>query len=157
LLGAYGESSIVHTPAVPRIPTTEIVLSKNVRKVTVDWDISPSTVYWIGVLVDNYIPLVPGLTGNIILEGYNFDLLDGVLLSSNNSTIYQSVTSIKILGTQNTTISGQLLEFSVINKNILTFYVPALYPAFRSPNALVVFVPFNKAGFATTIDTYESF
>jgi hypothetical protein len=38
LLGAYGESSIVHTPAVPRIPTTEIVLSKNVRKVTVDWD-----------------------------------------------------------------------------------------------------------------------
>ena len=38
LLGAYGESSIVHTPAVPRIPTTEIALSKTVRKVTIDWD-----------------------------------------------------------------------------------------------------------------------
>jgi hypothetical protein len=38
LLGAYVESSVVHTPAVPLIPTTAIALSKNVRKVTVDWD-----------------------------------------------------------------------------------------------------------------------
>jgi hypothetical protein len=112
--------------------------------------------FYNGVLVDYNIPLTPGLTGNIILEGYNFDLLDGVLLSSNNSTVYQSLTSIKILGTQNTVISGQLLDYSVINKNILTFNIPALYPAFRSPNALVVFIPFNKVGFDTTQDTYES-
>jgi hypothetical protein len=38
LFGAYVESSVVHTPAVPLIPTTEIAVSKNVRKVTVDWD-----------------------------------------------------------------------------------------------------------------------
>jgi hypothetical protein len=38
LFGEYVESSTVHTPAVPRIPTTEIELSKNVRKVTIDWD-----------------------------------------------------------------------------------------------------------------------
>jgi hypothetical protein len=137
-------------------PLSTGVYNEN-ETVTVSATPTVTNMFYNGVLVDNNIPLVPGLTGNIILEGYNFDLLDGVLLSSNNSTIYQSVTSIKILGTQNTTISGQLLEFSVINKNILTFYVPALYPAFRSPNALVVFVPFNKAGFATTIDTYESF
>jgi hypothetical protein len=38
LFGAYVESSTVHTPAVPRIPIADISLSKNVRKVTIDWD-----------------------------------------------------------------------------------------------------------------------
>jgi hypothetical protein len=38
LFGVYRESSVVHTPAIPLIPTTAIFLSKNVRKVTVDWD-----------------------------------------------------------------------------------------------------------------------
>ena len=38
IYGEYATSSVVHTPAVPLIPTTEIAVSKNVRKVTVDWD-----------------------------------------------------------------------------------------------------------------------
>jgi hypothetical protein len=39
LFGEFATSSVVHTPAVPLIPTTAISLSKNVRKVTVDWDV----------------------------------------------------------------------------------------------------------------------
>jgi hypothetical protein len=38
VFGDYATSSIFHTPNVPLIPTTAISLSKNVRKVTVDWD-----------------------------------------------------------------------------------------------------------------------
>ena len=36
--GDYAVSAVFHTPNIPLVPTTEIVLSKNVRKVTVDWD-----------------------------------------------------------------------------------------------------------------------
>jgi hypothetical protein len=35
---SYNTSGTFHTPNVPLIPTTNIALSKNVRKVTVDWD-----------------------------------------------------------------------------------------------------------------------
>jgi hypothetical protein len=38
IYGEYAISSTVHTPAVPRIPIADISLSKNVRKVTIDWD-----------------------------------------------------------------------------------------------------------------------
>jgi hypothetical protein len=38
VFSAYNSSGNFHTPNVPLIPTAEISLSKNVRKVTVDWD-----------------------------------------------------------------------------------------------------------------------
>ena len=42
------------------------------------------------IVVDNNISLLPGTSGSIILQGYSFDLLDGILLSSNNLTIFNS-------------------------------------------------------------------
>jgi titin len=58
LFGAYRESSIVHTPAVPLIPTTAIAVSKNVRKVTVDWDAfrtsSNSNAVYNGAVISSY-------------------------------------------------------------------------------------------------------
>lgn len=131
--GLYTESETVTVSATPAI----------------------TNMFYDGVLVDTNINITPGLTGNIILEGYNFDLLEGVLLSASNPTIFTSLTSIKIQGQQNTTITGQLItKYGIINKNIITFNIPKLFPPFRNPNIQLLFVPFNKAGYATSEDTY---
>jgi hypothetical protein len=58
IYGEYATSSVVHTPAVPLIPTTEIAVSKNVRKVTVDWDAfrtnSSSPAVYNGAAISSY-------------------------------------------------------------------------------------------------------
>jgi hypothetical protein len=58
IYGEYATSSVVHTPAVPLIPTTEIAVSKNVRKVTVDWNAfrtsSSSPAAYNGAVISSY-------------------------------------------------------------------------------------------------------
>jgi len=114
-----------------------------------------TNMYYNTKLVDNNVVLQPGEDGNILLEGYNFNLIDGLLLSSNNTTLFTDLTTIDIAGRQGGSITGQLVDYTLVNNNILTFNLPSLYPSFRSPNALLIFVPFNKAGYSTTADTYE--
>ena len=130
--GLYNESETITVSATPYI----------------------TNMFYDGILIDDNINVNQGLSGSVILEGYNFDLLDGLLLSSNNPGIYTSLTAIKILGAQNTTISGQLIDYSLINKNIITFKIPDLYPPFLNPNAFLIFLPFNKVGYASSEDTY---
>lgn len=115
-----------------------------------------TNMYYNTILVDGNISLMPGTSGVVMLEGY-FDFVTGVMLSSNNLTLFNSLTTIDILGTQNTTITGQLINnYLKVGNNIITFVLPPLYPNFRYPDALLTFVPFNKAGFANSTDTYES-
>jgi len=107
-----------------------------------------TNIFFNGFPANGSITLQPGVTANIILEGYSFNLIDGIMLSSNNLTLFTNITAIDILGNQMQTITGQLVpEYTVINKNVLTFNLPQLYPNFRNPNAILTFVPFNKAGF----------
>lgn len=115
-----------------------------------------TNMYWDSVLVDGNINLTPGLTGSVVLEGYNFDLMDGILLSSNSMSLFTSITSVSCLGTQKQEISGYLINsFTVVNSNVVLFNMPALYPNFRIPNVTLTIVPFNKAGYASTSDLYE--
>lgn len=132
--GLYTESETVTVSATPAI----------------------TNMFYDTILVDNNISLLPGTSGSIILQGYSFDLLDGLLLSSNNLTIFNSLTTINILGKQNTSITGQLIkDYVTLNDNIVTFILPPLYPNFRYPNALLTLVPFNKAGYASTTYTFQ--
>jgi len=115
-----------------------------------------TNMYYNGILVDNNVTITDSITATILLEGYNFKLMDGLLLSSNNVTLFSNLTSISIEGTLNTTITGQLLkEYTVISDSVIIFNLPVLTPNFRNPYALLTFVPFNKAGFDTTAYTYE--
>ena len=58
VFGAYNSSGNFHTPNVPLIPTAAISLSKNVRKVTVDWDAfrtnSNSNAVYNGAVISSY-------------------------------------------------------------------------------------------------------
>lgn len=114
-----------------------------------------TNMYYDTILVDGNMSIMPGVTGTVLLEGY-FDFVEGVLLSSNNLTIFNSLTTIDILGTQNTTITGQLIKnYIKINNNIITFLLPPVFPNFRQPDGVITFIPFNKVGYADTTNTYE--
>jgi hypothetical protein len=56
--GDYATSSVFHTPNVPLIPVAAISLSKNVKKVTVDWDpfrtSSNSNAVYNGAVISSY-------------------------------------------------------------------------------------------------------
>lgn len=139
--------------------TTSYPLSTGLYTETEFFEISASPTisnfFFDTVLMNKDIALTPGLTGSVILEGSRYNLLDGILLSTNNETLFSSITSVNIQGKYPQIITGQLLEdFIVINENIIAFNLPPLYPNFRYPNAKLCIVPFNKAGFTTSANTY---
>ena len=116
-----------------------------------------TNLYFNGFLVDQNVTLQAGVTGNVILYGYGFNNINGIMLSSFNNTIFSSVTSYNIYGPIETPpITGFLItDYTVIDDSFITFNLPALYPNFRTPYALVVAVPFNQAGYDTSALTYE--
>jgi len=131
-------------------------LVNNVETVGVSGSPWITNMYYNGILVDGNVTITDSITATILLEGYNFKLMDGLLLSSNNVTLFSKLTSIKIEGILDTTITGQLLDdYTVISDSVIIFNLPVLTPNFRNPYALLTFVPFNKAGFDTTAYTYE--
>ena len=129
-------------------PRTETVIVSAAPTIT--------NLYYNGFLVDTTVSLQAGDTGNVILYGYGFNNIDGVMLSSFNTTLFTNVTSSNIYGTDVSSITGQLItNYTVISDSVLTFNLPPLYPNFRTPYALVVVVPFNKAGYDTSALTYQ--
>jgi len=116
-----------------------------------------TNLYFNGSLVDQNVTLQAGVTGNVILYGYGFNNIDGIMLSSFNNTIFTSVTSYNINSpVQTPPITGVLVtDYTVIDDSFITFNLPPLFPYFRNPYALVVVVPFNQAGYDTSALTYE--
>jgi hypothetical protein len=106
--------------------------------------------------MDSNISLDGGKSGTVLLIGNNYNLLDGLLLSASNNTLFPSVTSVNLKSTNNPVITGyRITDYTVIDKNFLTFKIPSLYPNFRYPDATMVIVPYNQAGFVTSAKTYS--
>jgi len=115
-----------------------------------------TNMFYGGALVDSDIQTSVGFLPNVTLYGTRFDLLDGILLSSGNLNLFSSLTSVNIQGKDPQIITGQLFtDYTVVNENVITFTLPNLTPYFRNPNGFLSFVPFNKAGIATTALTYK--
>lgn len=113
-----------------------------------------TNLYWNSVLIKNNFTVNNTNEGSVLLEGTNFNIIDGILLSSNNITLFTEITSIDIEGRQGGSIQGQLLkDYVVVNSNIVIFNFPKLFPNFRQPEGLVLIVPFNKVGYQTTDNT----
>ena len=117
-----------------------------------------TNMFYEGILMDDNFTLGSGLTGTIKLEGYSFTEINGILLSSNNVALFTGLTgltSIDILGKEVITVSGyNLPSYEILSNNIIQFKIPPLYPPPLSADGLLVFVPFNKAGYQTTSQTY---
>ena len=120
---------------------------------TVSANPSVTNIYFDTVpIYDMTVNLNPGMSGNIVLVGTGFTNIDGILLSSDQVTLFNNLTSINTtVHTKTVSITGQLLQaYTTINDEIINFILPPLYPNFRHPNAKLAFVPFNKAGFDST-------
>lgn len=118
-----------------------------------------SNLFWNSVLVESNYTIARGVTGVVMLYGNRFTKLKGLLLSSNNDTIYSATGILTATSafTRQSSIRGQIIKgYNVINDNIITFNLPRLQRNPRSPYSKIVIVPFNDAGYSTTAQTHLS-
>jgi len=118
-----------------------------------------SNLFWNSVLVESNYTIARGVTGVVMLYGNRFTKLKGLLLSSNNDTVYSATGILTATSafTRQTSIRGQIIKgYNVINDNIITFNLPRLQRNPRSPISKIVIVPFNDAGYTTTAQTHLS-
>lgn len=85
-------------------------------------------------------------TDTVILNGLGFNTTQHVLLSSNNTSNVNALTSLPST-TRQPAISGKLIPFTIVNDNSLTFNLPPL-----SGIGKVRFIPYNKAGYSFSDD-----
>lgn len=83
---------------------------------------------------------------NIIIEGTGMNFTENVLLSTNDSTYYTNLTTITGF-TRQPDISGQVISFSAINDNSITFDVGLSSSA---TDRDIRFIPYSKAGYTFT-------
>jgi len=88
---------------------------------------------------------------NIILNGTGFANTETVLFSSNNSSLYTSLTSLSAT-TRQPAISGQSIPFTIVNDNTITFLMPDISGGIGD----VIFIPYNKAGYSFSDSTLET-
>jgi hypothetical protein len=84
------------------------------------------------------------------LQGYNFDKLLNVMLSSNDTFSLPSLTSINIFKRQQP-ITGSLVDYTVIDKNNILINVPRLIG-----DCDIQFIPYNVAGYSESSKTLFS-
>jgi hypothetical protein len=108
-----------------------------------------SDVFYNGVHLFNDITLSTGVTGNVLLNGNRFNDVTSVLVSTNNSSYYTNLTSIDGF-TRQPPISGQVVNYNVINDNAMTVDMPSI------DSGSIRFIPFNLAGYSFSDSTLHS-
>lgn len=104
-------------------------------------------IFYQGVQLFTTTTISQAATGVITLQGYNFNLLDGVILSATN---YYNLTALNayhyITGfTRQSPISGGAIPYIVQDENNLTIALPTIWGA-----CTATFIPFNSAGYSTS-------
>tara|TARA_R110001606_G_scaffold359119_2_gene510921 strand:+ start:1348 stop:2478 length:1131 start_codon:yes stop_codon:yes gene_type:complete len=92
--------------------------------------------------------------GTVLLNGTGFANTETVLFSSNNSSIYTSLTSLSAT-TRQPAISGQSIPFTIVNDNTITFTTPVLSGGDGAIDD-IRFIPYNKAGYSFSDLTLET-
>lgn len=108
-----------------------------------------SDVFYNGIHLFNDITLSSGVTGNVLLNGNRFNDVTNVLVSTNNSSYYTNLTSIDDF-TRQSPISGQVINYSVINDNTMTVDMPSIN------SGSIRFIPYNLAGYSFSDVTLHS-
>mgnify|MGYP003323781163 FL=1 len=118
-------------------------LSDRVESFTLSGQPQITGIFYDGVLLQDDLKITSEtISANMILNGSMFNHTTNLILSSNDTTILQNLTSIQFQ--RQTPISGSLLDFNIFNDNIITFdlnVTPFI------DNTKLVFIPYNKAGY----------
>jgi len=108
-----------------------------------------SEIFYNGVQLFDDITLTSDVTGNVRLNGNRFNDITNMLLSTNNSSFYTNLTSIDGF-TRQTAISGQVVNYTVIDDNRMTVEMPAI------DSGSIRFIPYNIAGYSFSDTTLHS-
>ena len=108
-----------------------------------------SEIFYNGVQLFDDITLTSDVTGNVRLNGNRFNDITNMLLSTNNSSFYTNLTSIDDF-TRQTAISGQVVNYTVIDDNRMTVEMPAI------DSGSIRFIPYNIAGYSFSDTTLHS-
>mgnify|MGYP003624250642 FL=1 len=106
-------------------------------------------IFYNGVKLLDDLTLSPGASGKVQLYGTSFANTQGVLMSTNNDTLYTTLTSISAT-TRQPSVSGQIIPFTILNDNIIDIQTPILSAG------VIRFIPFNKAGYSFSDDTLHT-
>jgi len=108
-----------------------------------------SEIFYNGVQLFDGITLTSDVTGNVRLNGNRFNDITNMLLSTNNSSFYTNLTSIDDF-TRQIAISGQVVNYTVIDDNRMTVEMPAI------DSGSIRFIPYNIAGYSFSDATLHS-
>lgn len=106
-------------------------------------------IFYNGVQLFDDITLTSDVTGNVKLNGNRFNDITNMLLSTNNSSFYTNLTSIDDF-TRQSAISGQVVNYTVIDDNRMTVEMPAI------DSGSIRFIPYNIAGYSFSDTTLHS-
>lgn len=103
--------------------------------------------FYNGIKLLDDVTVTVGTSGSVLLYGTGFANTETVLLSSSNSNLYTSLTSLPAT-TRQPEVSGQAISFEVLNDNIISIETPSL-----TASGSVRFIPYNRAGYSFSDQT----
>ena len=112
----------------------------NVESFTLSGQPQITGLFYNGILLQEDLTISSNTPGSVILNGYMFNHTENVLFSTNNESVYNSLTTITGFTNQDD-ISGEIIPFEILNDNILLLETPSI----SSGN--IRFIPFNRAGY----------
>jgi len=115
-------------------------LYDNVESFTLSGQPQITGLFYNGILLQEDLTISSNTSGSVILNGYMFNHTENVLFSTNNESVYNSLTTITGFTNQDD-ISGEIIPFEILNDNILLLDTPSI----SSGN--IRFIPFNRAGY----------
>jgi hypothetical protein len=95
------------------------------------------------------LTLSPFASGNVLLQGYSFNHTTNVLVSSNNPTAFNALTTIDVFDRQDP-ITGQPIPFTVLNENVILLNSPSISAG------KMRFIPYNVAGYDFSDTAFRS-
>ena len=138
-------------------------LVDDMETVSVSGSPTVTDIFYNNVRLFDNLTLTQGTTGNVIINGYSFDNLENLYLSSNKfdklsaDDIYINDHLQHFTGfTNNVNFSGyELSSYNVFGDNVLSFNLPLLSST-ETLTADFTFVLSNSAGYDLTTDTLEA-
>ena len=138
-------------------------LIDNIETVSISGSPTVTDIFYDNVRLFDNLTLTAGTTGNVIVNGYGFEKLDSLYLSSNK---FDKLSADGIFVndnlshfnnfTNNVSFSGfELSSYNVFGDNVLSFNLP-LFSAPSSLSADFTFVLYNSAGYDLTTNTLNS-
>ena len=107
-------------------------------------------IFYNGVKLLDDLTLTSGASGNVLLYGTGFENTETVLFSSNNDSLYTSLTSLSAT-TRQPEVSGQSIPFTILNDNIISLDTPPL-----TASGSIRFIPYNRAGYSFSDNTLHT-